>query len=188
MALRPYAIYLAGPDVFLPDALERAAGLKAICERYGAEGLFPLDNVIKGLVGRELAAAIRTANMDLIFRCDAVVANMEPFRGPSMDTGTAYEMGAAAALGKPVVGYTKDTRDYLTRVRAMMPVTMCENGEWRDAQGMLVEDFGLVDNLMMDCGAAAIFDSAEEAVAEVVEILARRQATGPVLAVNPGAA
>ena len=36
-------VYLAGPDVFLPDPLARAATLKAICARHGLVGISPLD-------------------------------------------------------------------------------------------------------------------------------------------------
>ena len=37
-------IYLAGPEVFLPDPWARAAELKAICTARGAIGWFPMDN------------------------------------------------------------------------------------------------------------------------------------------------
>jgi nucleoside 2-deoxyribosyltransferase len=32
--------------------------------------------------------------------------NCSPFRGVSLDAGTAYEIGYACALGKPVFGYS----------------------------------------------------------------------------------
>ena len=39
-------IYLAGPDVFLPDAVEIGRRKAAICARHGLTGLYPLDNAI----------------------------------------------------------------------------------------------------------------------------------------------
>ena len=36
-------IYLAGPDVFLPDAEKVGDRKKALCERYGFTGVFPTD-------------------------------------------------------------------------------------------------------------------------------------------------
>ncbi len=36
-------VYLAGPDVFLPDPHARGAALKRICARHGLTGVFPLD-------------------------------------------------------------------------------------------------------------------------------------------------
>jgi len=46
-------IYLAGPDVFLPDALEVGKRKREICARHGLRGLFPLDNTgdLQGLRG-----------------------------------------------------------------------------------------------------------------------------------------
>ena len=39
-------IYLAGPDVFLPDALDIGRRKAAICARHGVSGLYPLDNTV----------------------------------------------------------------------------------------------------------------------------------------------
>jgi nucleoside 2-deoxyribosyltransferase len=35
-------IYLAGPDVFLPDAIEAGKRKKVLCQKYGFEGVYPL--------------------------------------------------------------------------------------------------------------------------------------------------
>lgn len=71
-------IYLAGPDVFYPNAVARGEELKALCAQHGAIGLFPLDNEISGVeIGSHaMAAAIRTANMKLISEADAMLANV----------------------------------------------------------------------------------------------------------------
>ena len=39
-------IYLAGPDVFLPDAVEIGKRKAAICARHGVIGHYPLDNAV----------------------------------------------------------------------------------------------------------------------------------------------
>ena len=39
-------VYLAGPDVFLPDAVEIGRQKVAICAVHGLVGLYPLDNAI----------------------------------------------------------------------------------------------------------------------------------------------
>ncbi len=158
-------IYLAGPDVFLPEPLRRGAELKALCAACGTVGLFPMDHELLDAADRP--RAIREANMAMIRGCDAVVANMTPFRGASMDPGTAYEMGAASALGKLVVGYTTDARCYVERVCAVMQVRRTADGMLRDPDAMSVEEFGLplVDNLMMARGIEALFATAAEAIA-----------------------
>ena len=44
--LNPMKIYLAGPDVFLPDAVEIGRRKAEICARHGLIGLYPLDNAV----------------------------------------------------------------------------------------------------------------------------------------------
>ncbi|KAE8452604.1 hypothetical protein EG329_013863 [Mollisiaceae sp. DMI_Dod_QoI] len=174
-------VYLAGPDVFLPDASARGAHLKALCAEHDLIGLFPLDN---DLTSQEhgsvaMAAAIRTANMELIKSCDAILANMTPFRGPSMDVGTAYEMGVGAAWGKVVVGYAIEGKSYVEKVKKVHVVKRHEDGYLRDEMGMSVEEFGgvlegekgLVDNLMVACGVHKLCGSEEEGVRIIAEIL-----------------
>ena len=160
----PPLLYLAGPDVFRLDAVARGAALKALCAAAGASGLFPIDGDVVNAVHDP--AAIREANMAMIRRCDAVVANMTPFRGPSMDPGTAYEMGAGSALGKLVVGYTTDGRSLVERVSAAMAVARGPDGVLRDDGDMAVEEFAfpLADNLMMACGVDRLFGSACDAI------------------------
>ena len=172
-------VYLAGPDVFEPQAIERGEHLKVLCSKYGLTGLFPLDNMIETSSPGSIAhaAAIRTANMLLISSCDAILANMTPFRGPSMDVGTAYEMGAGAALGKLVIGYTTDGgKPYFEKVAKVHTVERAEDGHLRDEGGMSVEEFGakeggLVDNLMLSCGIDKLCLSEEEGLLAIAAIL-----------------
>lgn len=149
-------IYLAGPEVFLPDAQEIGAAKKAICAEYGLEGLFPLDGGLdlSGLTQRQSGLAIYEANIALIEAAAGCIANVTPFRGPSLDAGTAYEIGHMRGLGKPVYAYSNDARPFAARTRHFCGVS----GE-RDNDGILIEDFGLTDNLMID-GAAARSGSA----------------------------
>jgi len=56
---------------------------------------------------RAVNAGLGAANADAIRRADTVLAVLD---GPDVDSGTAAEVGFAAALGKPVVGLRLDTR------------------------------------------------------------------------------
>jgi nucleoside 2-deoxyribosyltransferase len=98
-------VYLAGPGVFRPEADRVAAHLKAECERLGLEGLWPAD----GPGGT--ARLIFRANIALIRSADALIADISPFRGPHSDDGTAFEMGFAFALGKPVFAWAPPQSD-----------------------------------------------------------------------------
>ena len=72
-----HRLYLAGPDVFRPDAAEHGRRLVALCADHGFEGVFPLAAALPdGLAPRELAAHIYRANIAHIAACDAVVANL----------------------------------------------------------------------------------------------------------------
>jgi nucleoside 2-deoxyribosyltransferase len=129
--------YLAGPDVFFPNAMEIAQRKKDICTRFGIEGVFPLDAAfdLTGLSAEEQGHRCFDLMVELMRSCDLAIANLTPFRGPSMDVGTAVEIGYMHGLGKPVFGYTNVTQDFAERV-----------GE----DGFFVEAFGLVDNLMVE--------------------------------------
>lgn len=143
-------IYLAGFDVFRADALAQGQALKALCREYGYEGLYPLDNASPaGLSARARADWIYRQNVALIRRADLVMANLNPFRGAEPDSGTAFEVGYAVALGKPVWGYLGDARPLIEQV----PGQRAADGRQVDAQGYIIEDFGLPLNLMLACGA-----------------------------------
>lgn len=152
-------IYLAGPDVFRPNAKEHAEALKAVCAEHGLEGVFPLDNEVD-ILREDAAQVIFEANVEMIRGCQGVLANMTPFRGPSTDVGTGWEMGFAYALGLPVVGYTTDPRPYTAKVKEYRSYTGAFHAVWADREGPgyhgfddpeMVEDFDLLDNLMLNC-------------------------------------
>ena len=99
--MRPKTIYLAGPEVFLPDALAVGTRKKALCEKYGFIGLFPFDNEIKSAPpGARTDALIYHANLAMMRAADIGIFNLTPFRGVSADTGTVFELGLMIGLGK----------------------------------------------------------------------------------------
>ena len=114
-------IYLAGPDVFLPDAIEMGNRKKTLCEEQGFVGLFPYDTEIDSIpINAREDHFIYRANLAMIRRADAGVFNLTPFRGVSADAGTVFELGLMIGLGKPVFGYTNESDDLLTRTREAM--------------------------------------------------------------------
>jgi nucleoside 2-deoxyribosyltransferase len=148
-------VYLAGPDVFLDDAEAFIDRKKAICAALGLDGVSPLDELPdEPAAWAELPDWQRIAyrNEAHIRSCQAVLANLIPFRGPSADVGTVYEIGFARALGLKVFGYAATTRPFLDRTLAATACTEAADGTFTDANGMLVEQFGLFDNLMIEAG------------------------------------
>ena len=140
-------VYLAGPDVFLPDAVEIGRRKVELCRRHGLTGLYPLDNAID-IASKDASLAIFRGNEALMTIADAIIANLTPFRGPGADAGTAYELGYMAARGKLCLGYSNDPASYADRMRHFSILTS-RDGHLADTQGLAVEDFGLSDNLMM---------------------------------------
>ena len=150
-------VYLAGFDVFRADAIEHGRALKALCDQHGLEGLYPFDNdVPEGLTPEEAAAAICNANIAMIKRCDGVLANLNAFRGAEPDSGTAFEVGMAVALGKPVWAYFEADGSLREQIE--------HDAAGFDAQGFQVEDFGLPRNLMLACTWAGSSETAEQAI------------------------
>ncbi|HLG80526.1 MAG TPA: nucleoside 2-deoxyribosyltransferase [Bradyrhizobium sp.] len=140
-------VYLAGPDVFLPDALAVGRRKVEICAGHGLIGLYPLDNTVD-LSAADASLAIFKANETMIDAADAIIANLTPFRGAGADPGTVYELGYAAGRGKLCLGYSNDPTTYAERLRHFTEVTG-RDGHLVDADGLTVEDFGLSDNLML---------------------------------------
>jgi len=68
-------IYLAGPDVFLPDAVEIGRRKVDLCARYGLTGLYPLDNKID-LAAADASLQIFRGNEAMMNEADAVIANV----------------------------------------------------------------------------------------------------------------
>ncbi|HAC26343.1 MAG TPA: nucleoside 2-deoxyribosyltransferase, partial [Marinobacter hydrocarbonoclasticus] len=79
---------------------------------------------------------------ELMDSCDAVIANLTPFRGISADPGTVFEVGYIIGQGKAAFGFTMDRRHYRERAGAAD----------RDELGHSIEDFEMSDNLMIECG------------------------------------
>lgn len=139
-------IYIAGFDVFKPDSKQIGAEYKLTCKKYGYEGLYPLDNEIDETWSKEVAREfIYTKNIELIQKADIIIANANPFRGEELDSGTAFEIGYAKALGKQVVLYMGDVRAYKEKLTY-------KKSETKDTEGMFIEDFDFPLNLMFsDC-------------------------------------
>ncbi|RZI54729.1 MAG: nucleoside 2-deoxyribosyltransferase [Pseudomonas sp.] len=167
-------VYLAGPSVFRPNAKVHLASLAALCERHGLTPLLPTDDCV-GDADAPLARRIYESNTQMLRSADGVLADLQEWRGHEPDSGTAFEVGFAAALELPIVGYGAPVDCYADRVSK---TRTCE----RDALGMLrecdsqmaVEDFGMPLNLMLGCSAVLV--NSEE---EGIELLAAMLRHGP---------
>ena len=153
-------LYLAGPDVFRPDATAWAEEGRQLCAALGYTALIPLDGI------ETTARGIYQANIALIQSADAVIANLNPFRGCEPDSGTCVEVGFALALGKPVIGYLARHETTTQRVARMFGATLeIRDGRPVDPDGLMVEDFGLPLNLMLAVPLQMVVGGLQEALA-----------------------
>ncbi len=152
-------VYLAGFDVFRRDALARGQYLQALCADQGLEGLSLFDNDLSAGLEGAAARYICTLNIEMIRRSDAVLANLNVFRGQEPDAGTAFEVGLAVALGKPVWAYFDLDRSLRQQVS--------HDVQGYDAQGGAVEDFNLPRNLMLATSWAGYRATVEQAVGDL---------------------
>jgi len=172
----PHALrlYLAGPEVFLPDAIATGRRYKNYAARRGFSAIFPMDNDVPGDATYPDAFIFR-ANRDAIIAADVVVANLNPFRGAEPDSGAVWEAAFAIGMGKFVVGYLSSSAPLIERVRALdglAPTAVV------DCNGASIEDFGLPLNLMLAHGLSALVTGAFEdaidwLVANRVNLIAR---------------
>jgi nucleoside 2-deoxyribosyltransferase len=152
-------VYLAGPDIYHPQALDIVERKKEVCARYGLEGVAATDFLagVQFSGAAAAAPALYRERAKIIKECDGLIANMTPFRGTGIDPTTALEMGLMAGAAKPVVGYTLDPLSYTDRIRRLHeeieePVVQA-GARLVSPDGITIEDFGLADAVMI-AGAA----------------------------------
>lgn len=151
----PKSVYLAGPEVFLPNARAILDLKIALTREAGLVPVSPGDLEFPKTDSKwALGLAISRIDEQLMNSADAIIANLTPFRGIAADTGTCFELGYMCAQGKPAFAYTNVKADHGERTRDHF------GGEWyADADGLprgpdhiLIEDLGFADNLMLHGG------------------------------------
>jgi nucleoside 2-deoxyribosyltransferase len=148
-------IYLAGPEVFLPNAREMLDLKAALAREAGFIPLSPGDLQIPPADTKiQHGCNINDVDEQMMLEADAVIANLTPFRGIAADTGTSYELGFMCALGKPVFAYTNVADSHFSRITAYYGgvASQDETGRFRGPDGFSIENFDMADNLMLHGG------------------------------------
>ena len=155
-------VYLAGPEVFQPNAIGLAQERRAMLASKGFKALIPLDSDVPGELDKAHAFKIYSKNVDMIYEADALICNLTPFRGISADPGTVFELGLASGFGKFVFAFSSDISKYAERV----------HDERHCLDGNSIEPFGLRDNLMLEGALAGqcnpLYNSFDEALDALV--------------------
>lgn len=151
-------IYFAGPNVFYPHVQEIDKTTKALCKEFSVTPLIPTDSELPQLnTPQEIAQAIFQTNVTHIQNCDIILANTTPFRGACIDDGTSWEIGMAYTLNKPVYTYSFGAQSTKEIIISECGLSTKKTSPQRDAQGFMIEDFGLSSNLMIACSVTKHF-------------------------------
>lgn len=152
-------IYIAGPEIFLENAIEVMGAKKRLCAKYGHEGICPFDTNVENVTNTfECGKFIAAENERLIDECDVVIASITPFRGENADPGTIYEIGYARGRGKRILAYTYE---HMTHSRRICKRYYKEDVEdFKDFKRgrfdkIFIDDFDMVENAMIDGGIVA---------------------------------
>ncbi len=188
--------YLAGPDVFFPDAAARGESKKAKLAAVGIEGHFPGDNEPRE--AKDCGASlIAMTNEGLMLECcqtgriGIILLDMTPYRGPFMDVGTAFEAGFMSMLAEArnniiIIGYTEDERTLEERVIQQIFGGKCQkkNGRVFGPDGHKIEAYGKADSLMVmhaieKTGGSVVngFDAAVALAKKLAEAKKQNQST-----------
>lgn len=150
--------YLAGPEVFLPNAREILDRKIALTRSYGFTPVSPGDlSVPETETRRQRGLAISALNEKLMSSADLIIANLTPFRGVAADVGTAFELGFMCARGCPAFAFSNCADNHFERASRLYggEVHLGPDGRHRGPDGLALENFDMADNLMLDGGIAA---------------------------------
>ena len=153
--MKKVRVYLAGPEVFLPNARQQLDAKIALTREAGFIPVSPGDLAIPKMPSKhETGLAISEIDERLMLSADAIIANLTPYRGHNADTGTCFELGFMCALGKAAFAYTNVAADHRARQHAHYAGAIAPGGDGRlrGSDGLLIEDVDMIDNLMMHGG------------------------------------
>jgi len=148
----PLKLYLAGPEVFLPDAraiLDAKADLTRV---YGFEPICPGDLTIPPAPTKhQFGLNISDVDEGFMNRADGIIANLTPFRGIAADPGTVFELGYMCGAAKIVACYTNVAATHYERSADFYggQIHVGEDGRKRAPDGTMLEDFEMIENLML---------------------------------------
>ena len=147
------SIYLAGPDVFFPGYEQLVVRKAEIVRAYGFLPLYAGVIEYPALSDKwRTGVAISAVNELLMRGADILVANLTPFRGFAADTGTAFEIGFMSSRNKPLYAYSNCSLKHTERIQHFYngETRTDQSGQLRGADDTLIEDFDMIDNLMID--------------------------------------
>lgn len=166
-AQRMPRVYLADVNRYEADAKEIYGRLKALLASHGLQAVTPCDWA-EGFPEAECGnpygmAAALTENYRLLMKsCDAVIADLNDYRGYECSNDVGFECGMGFEMGKRLFGYMDDARPCIEKIPHLG-----ESAEYRDMTGCNVENFNYPANLMFG-SSMEIYEGTLESVIEQI--------------------
>lgn len=167
-------VYLSGPERYEKNAEEIYARMKEICEKHGLTAYAPIDwadGVEQMETESPYAAAANLFDnyQQHVRNCDAVIANLNDYRGYECSNDVGFECGMAFQLGKKLYGYMDDARYMKDRVP-----NLGEGCGYRDMTGSNVENFDYPLNLMFACSMQIWEGKFEQIIEKVADDILKK--------------
>ncbi|MEL7610557.1 MAG: nucleoside 2-deoxyribosyltransferase [Bacillota bacterium] len=164
-------IFLAGPERYDRDAVEKYKAMQAKCSRLGLTAFAPTDAApeIPLLTSDDpYTRAYNTFshNQQHVRNCDILLANLNDFHGWEPESDTSFECGMAFQLGKRLYAYVDDATIMKNRVPHLG-----EANEYRDPCGCNVENFDYPLNLMFSSSMEILEGDFEAAIEKIAKDL-----------------
>lgn len=175
---RTYTVYFETPRVHFDDWAHIKARIETLCREHGLVPRLPAESMFYGTTaGREASRRIAQLNTAALDDAEALIVDLDTFRGPSIATRVAWAIGSAGARGLPIHGYTTDQKSYFLRYRRyaragnafIRDVTVGPGGDIVGLDNGVVDTFGAFD-------APAVAEAVSEhhpSLADAVEAVAR---------------
>ncbi len=107
-------IFIAGP-IFSEGERDYNLRIDSICKEIGCKTFMAQRDV--GIVANNTLEEAFNSDLNNLKNSDIIVANLD---GVDVDSGTAWELGYASSLNKPIIGIRSDVRMY----RKFMPLNL----------------------------------------------------------------
>lgn len=163
--MKPYKLYITGPQKYYPNGLAELKMCKAFAEYHGFEVINDFSYLENGLKEYE------PIDRSFLDDCDIVIADVNPFRGGEPESSTIFDLGIAFAKKKKIYTHVRDMRDVIHKYPK---AHYNEDGKVIDEHGLKYADGYTLGNLMymvpgkmieggfIECMRALLVDLIEE--------------------------
>jgi len=168
-------VYLADLIRYVENAEELYAKRKEICGKYGLDAITPLDwaggvTQTESMNPYTKAANLTENYLQLIKECDAVVADLNNFRGYECANDVGFECGMGFELNRKLYGYMEDVRPCIEKI----PHLIDEAEGFRDMTGSNIENFNYPANLMFGSSMEIYEGKFEDIISKVAKNLKKK--------------